>query len=245
MALVGVAMGALAVGAHVALAPHSPPPQLADALRLSPELQPLTKAEFGTVKPTSAVRRMANWVVRRQDNGWAPFLIIDKRDARLYVFKPNGRLAEATPVLLGSAMGDDSFPGVGDIPVLEVQPHQRTTPAGRFVTQPGVDLEREDIVWVDYDAAVAIHRAIDKVRAEQRPERLASASPTDNRISFGCINVPVDFYDRQIAPVFGRRKAVAYILPEVKTFAQTFERGDSAVVATKQATPPPGGAAIR
>ena len=82
---------------------------------------------------------------------------------------------------------------------LEADFHHRT---GRFVTQPGLDSEHHDVVWVDYDAAVAMHRVINKVRAERRPERLASPSPLDNRISFGCINVPIPFFDSIVSPMF-------------------------------------------
>jgi hypothetical protein len=181
-------------------------------------------ADFGHVTPTPDARRMADWVLARHDNGRAPFFIIDKRDARLYVFQPDGRLLNAAPVLLGSARGDETWPGIGDVPIKDVKPFQRTTAAGRFVTQPGMDLDRKDVIWIDYDAGLAMHRVINKVRAERRPERLASPTPADNRISFGCINVPVEFFDRYISPTFGKRAGVAYILPEVKTFHEAFEQ---------------------
>ena len=109
------------------------------------------------------------------------------------------------------------------MPIKDVKPNQRTTAAGRFVTQPGMDLDRKDVVWIDYDAGLAMHRVINKVRAERRPERLASPSSADNRISFGCINVPIAFFDAYVSPVFGKRAGVAYILPEVKTFHEAFE----------------------
>ena len=37
---------------------------------------------------------------------------------------------------------------------------------------------------------------------ERRADRLASVSAQDNRISFGCINVPVPFYNAVISPAF-------------------------------------------
>ena len=80
-----------------------------------------------------------------------------------------------------------------------------------------------------------MHRVINKVRSERRPERLASPSSDDNRISFGCINIPVDFFNRRISPVFGKQRGVAYVLPEVKTFAEVFEQspgGASPIMAT-------------
>jgi hypothetical protein len=167
--------------------------------------------------------------------------VIDKRDARLYVFQADGVLLGSSPVLLGAARGDDSFPGIGDVPIAQVKPWQRTTPAGRFVTQPGLDDERHDVVWVDYGAAVAMHRVINKVRSEQRPERLATPSPKDNRISFGCINVPIPFFESMVSPVFGKHRGVAYVIPEVRSFHQVFEEhaNDAPVLATAGSTTQP------
>jgi hypothetical protein len=217
----------------------APGPLTAPSPTPSPETPALAAADFGDLRPTPEARRMADWIVARQDNRTAPFFIIDKRDARLYVFQPDGHVVGAGPVLLGSARGDETWPGIGDVPIKDVKPHQRTTAAGRFVTQPGMDLDRKDVVWIDYDAGLAMHRVINKVRAERRPERLASPTSADNRISFGCINVPVAFFDAYISPVFGKRAGVAYILPEVKTFHEAFEENapQAPVMASLEAKP--------
>jgi hypothetical protein len=193
----------------------------------SPETPAPTVADFGSIHPTPDARRMADWIVARHDNGKAPFFIIDKRDARVYVFQADGKAVGDAPVLLGAAKGDETWPGIGNVPIKQVKPYQRTTAAGRFVTQPGMDLDHKDVVWIDYDAGLAMHRVINKVRAERRPERLASPTPLDNRISFGCINVPIPFFDTYVSPVFGKRAGVAYILPEVKTFHEAFEENAS------------------
>ena len=198
-------------------------PQVAAMLPTIKQVPELALADFGSMKPSPAAREMADWIVSRHDNGRLPFVVLDKRDARLYVFQPERRLVESAPVLLGSARGDETWPGIGNVPIKDVKPYQRTTAAGRFVTQPGVDLDRKDVVWLDYDAGLAMHRVINKVRAERRPERLASPSPADNRISFGCINVPIDFFDRVVSPMFGKRTGVAYVIPETKTFHEAFE----------------------
>lgn len=229
-------VGAAPVAARVAIAPNVPiVPALPENTPPAPPQPPnRSTAEFGAVTPTPAARHMADWVVGRDDNGKLPFFVIDKRDARLYVFQPDGVLVGAAPVLLGAARGDNSYPGIGNVPIPQVKPWQRTTPAGRFVTQPGLDDEHHDVVWVDYDAAVAMHRVINKVRAERRPERLASPSPLDNRISFGCINVPIPFFDSVVSPMFGKRRGVAYIIPEVRSFHEVFEEhaNDQPVLAT-------------
>jgi len=51
---------------------------------------------------------------------------------------------------------------------------------------------------------------------DQRAQRLASPTPLDNRISFGCINVPIDFFDRTVLPAFKGTKGIVYVLPEIK-----------------------------
>jgi hypothetical protein len=222
--------------------PRNVVPFVSDTPVLPPESRPVpapTAADFGTVRPTADARRMADWIVSRRDNATLPFIVLDKRDARLYVFQPNGQLVDDTPVLLGSSHGDDTFPGIGDVPISQVKPYQRTTAAGRFVTQPGLDADRTDVVWLDYAAALAMHRVINKVKSERRLERIASANPKVRRISWGCINIPIAFFDRNISPVFGKHPGVAYVIPETKTFAEVFEHdgGPAPVVATVNSAP--------
>lgn len=188
------------------------------------------QADFGTLDVPSPVRALADWIVRSGDHGARVFALLDKRDARLYVFGADGRLTARSAVLLGYARGDHTVPGIGDRPLDQVRPEERTTPAGRFELESGRNLKGEDILWVDYAAAVSIHRvrAIDP--AERRLERLASPSSADNRISFGCINVPASFFDRVMKPAFwhaaGRDRGVLYILPEVHSLAAVFPRFD-------------------
>ena len=189
----------------------------------APQLPTLTAADFRNYQPTPDARRMADWVVSRHDNGRMPFIVLDKRDARLYVFQPNGELIDQTPVLLGAAHGDETYPGIGDVPIAQVKPYQRTTAAGRFVTRPGLDADRTDVVWLDYDAALAMHRVINKVKSERRLQRIASPNPKVRRISWGCINIPIAFFDSYISPVFGKRQGVTYVIPERKSFEDVFE----------------------
>jgi len=202
----------------------------------APEPPRLTAADFSAMEavrqPTADARHMADWVVQRRDNGRMPFIVLDKRDARLYVFDAQGHLQAQTAVLLGAAHGDETYPGIGDVPIADVKPWQRTTAAGRFVTRPGLDADRTDVVWLDYDAALAMHRVINKVKAERRLQRIASDSPKVRRISWGCINIPIDFFDTYISPVFGKRSGVTYVIPERKSFAEVFERPAAAPLVT-------------
>ena len=111
---------------------------------------------------------------------------------------------------------------------LRFGPDERTTPAGRFVSERGHNALSEDVISVDYDAAVSMHRVRTTNPAERRLERLATSTIDDKRISYGCINVPVAFYEGYIRPLFAVRAAVVYVLPEVKSVQYVFGSYDVA-----------------
>lgn len=182
------------------------------------------RADFVGEAPPPAVRQVADWATDSRDNGVLHFVIVDKKDARVWVFDPAGRLIAQTAVLLGAAPGDHSVAGIGDRPIADVRPEERTTPAGRFLAEPGRNAHLEDVVWVDYDAAVSMHRLRAVDASERRQERLATPTSADNRISYGCINVPPAFFDAYIKPAFDNRRGVVYVLPEVKTVPEAFAR---------------------
>ena len=190
--------------------------------RTSSPALPERSADFAAQAASADARFVADWVADSRDNADAPFAILDKRDARLFVFDADARLIAASPVLLGLAAGDDSVPDIGSRPIALVRPEERTTPAGRFVSAPGRNDKGEDIVWVDYDAAVSMHRVRPIDPTERRLERLASPDPLMRRISYGCINVPIAFYDDVVDRVFGKRKAVVYVLPETRPVGEVF-----------------------
>lgn len=191
----------------------------------APTDQPVTPtsgADFGTAQPSSEARLMADGILQSRDHAAADFIIVDKKEAMLYVFGADGALRGASPVLLGSARGDDSVPGIGSRPIDQVRPEERTTPAGRFIAERGRNTQGEDVIWVDYDAAVSMHRVRATNAAERRLERLATPSADDNRISYGCINIPLAFYEAIVAPTFAARRAVVYVLPEVRPLTEVF-----------------------
>lgn len=179
-------------------------------------------ADFVESQPAAEVRDMANWVMDSRDHRGMPFVIVDKRHTTVYVFQPDGKLKGATPALMGSAVGDDSVSGIGEREMSAILPHERTTPAGRFVSAPGVNSFGEDIIWVDYEAAVSMHRVRAKEPRERRLERLASETTEDNRISYGCINLPVEFYEAMVKPVLGAARGVIYVLPETRPLQVVF-----------------------
>lgn len=176
---------------------------------------------------SAAAQRLVRWVAATADHQSMPFAVIDKPGARIHVFSAHGQWLGSSPILLGAARGDRSAPDIGSRPLSQIQPHERTTPAGRFVTEPGRNLKGDDIVWIDYDAAVSLHRVRSVTASERRTQRLASPTLPDKRISYGCVNAPEHFYNQLIAPLFGRAQGVVYILPDTEPFA-TFFRAASA-----------------
>jgi hypothetical protein len=176
-------------------------------------------------EPASAdARYAAQWVAANADNQGRPFAVVDKRGARLFVFEADGRLRGATSVLLGLGVGDQSVPGIARRDLASLRPHERTTPSGRFVSEPGHNSHGEDIVWVDYNAKVAIHRLRSDAASlrDRRAQRLASTAIEDNRISMGCIVVPVGFYDSVVRPLLGKGYGLVYVLPETRPVESLF-----------------------
>jgi hypothetical protein len=180
------------------------------------------QANFGRENASADARHIANWAFRSGDHRGLAVVVVDKKEAKVYVFNRDGGLQGAAPALMGSAIGDHTVPGIGDKPIAQVLPAERTTPAGRFVAEPGTNANGEDVVWVDYDAAVSMHRVRPNVKAERRLERLASSTPRDNRISYGCINLPVAFYEKVLSPAVRGTGAVVYVLPETQSAARLF-----------------------
>jgi hypothetical protein len=168
------------------------------------------------------VRQMADWVVDSGDNQNMPFVILDKKEARVYVFHRHGGLRGAAPVLLGITPGDDSFPGVGNKPLSQVKPEEKTTPAGRFLAASDKNIKGADIVWIDYDSAVSFHAVVKGKPEERRAERLASPLPSERRISFGCVNVPVNFFKTALHASFKKSDGMVYVLPETRSVNQVF-----------------------
>lgn len=169
----------------------------------------------------AGAQRFAEDVVRSRDAGGRAFAVVDKPAATVWVFDARGRLLGQSPVLVGQAPGDVAPPDIGTRPLSRVKPSEKITAAGRYVTEAGRNAQGEDIVWLDYDAALSMHR-VRNVPGEHRPERLRTPGAADKRISFGCINVPARFYDRTIDPWFARASGVVYVLPETRALQQQF-----------------------
>lgn len=175
---------------------------------------PAAKTVIRNEPSLETVAQVTDWVIASSDNGSLPFVIIDKVAAKVFVFGPDGQFKGAAPALLGSARGDNSTPGVGDRELSNIPPKQRTTPAGRFIAGFGPAYGGKSVLWVDYKTAISLHAVIVANPKEHRLQRLRSPTPKDNRITFGCINVPTAFYKNVVLPTFKGVNGIVYILPE-------------------------------
>ncbi len=170
-----------------------------------------TRTDPAAPSPTQGLVRE---IVQRGDGQGRPFVVVDKRSAQVWVHAADGRLVGRSPALLGSASGDGSVPGVGERTQRRaLRPEDRTTPAGRFEARVGRNLSGEAVVWVDWDAALAIHRLRDGPSRAQRELRLRSRAEA-RRVSDGCVVVPGEFFDAVVLPTLSGGRSTVYILPE-------------------------------
>jgi hypothetical protein len=186
------------------------------------------RADFKVETPSREARHIADWVVHSRDHEDLPFIVVDKLDARAYVFDSSGALVDASPVLLGTGVGDYFEPGVIDMKMSETRPSQRITPAGRFRAEEWQKPNGEWILWLDYRSLIALHklRPSQLTLKQRRGERLASGKAEDARASFGCVNVPPAFYDRAITPHFNAKGGIVYVLPDSTPLRAFFDSYD-------------------
>ena len=183
-------------------------------------------ANFKGMTASQQARHVADWVVDSGDHQSMSFVIVDKTEAQVFVFNADGVLRGAAAALVGLAVGDDAVPGIGTRKLSSIRPDERTTPAGRFVASLDRNLHGGEILWVDYDTAISLHPVVTNNASERRAERLATPSPLDNRISYGCINVPADFFQRVVHPAFKGAYGVVYVLPETRSAQSVFASYD-------------------
>lgn len=217
-ALTAASRLALAVAAVTLLAVPAP------AVAASPLESGNVQGVADATRLSSEASRTLAWIVRTGDNLDLPFLLIDKVEAHVFAFDSTGNLQDSSAALLGLGRGDVSAEGIGRRRLADISPGERTTPAGRFVASLGNDLGEADVLWVDYDNAISLHRVITGSAKDRRLQRLKSRTALDNRISYGCINVPVEFFERTVLKLFNRTNGIVYILPENSSASDLFMR---------------------
>lgn len=177
------------------------------------------------VPPSHDVQLVARWVTESGDNKQLPFIILDKVQAHIFVFSADGSLVGGAPALLGLGVGDVLPKGIAGKPLSQIQEKDRITQAGRFLARKGLDSHKKEVLWVDFGSGLAIHPVVTGNAAQRRLERLNTPTPRDNRISWGCINVPADYYASTVSSTFSSNKGYVYILPETVPVAGFFGIG--------------------
>ena len=210
---------------HIIVRPPSRESQQ-DPIPLMQLVRRSTWADFAEVPASADAIHVADWVVDSRDNGHRPFVIVDKMAAKVFVFDVKGQLLGAAPALLGLAVGDHSVPGIGKRKLATIRPDERTTPAGRFVASMDLDIHGQEVLWVDYETAISMHRVVTSNPAERRLQRLISLNVQEHRISYGCINVPVVFFDTVLRPAFAGTDGIVYVLPDTRSIREVFNSYD-------------------
>lgn len=211
---------ALAGPALAASAPKRAPASVAPAKKAEAKVEARVETP-----PSAAAVRVADWITASRDNGALPYAIIDKKDASLFLFDAKGKPLARVPVLIGIAEGDEATPGVGTKNLAEIGPAEKTTPTGRFLARYGFAAGKQKVLWVDYANSVALHPIPPTAsKKERRRQRMLSPTPDDNRITFGCINVPSAFYSKSLRPLFQRKGGYVYVLPDTKPLEAVFPR---------------------
>jgi hypothetical protein len=173
-------------------------------------------------------QRIAEWAVRSGDHRGYPFIVVDKVHAVAAAFDRAGKLLQVTPILIGMGVGDVFEPGVLQMDMYATKPSQRITPAGRFFSEEDLNLEGQRVLWVDYDAGIALHKIPTKRTKQRRQERMKSANPEEHRITYGCINVPPAFYDQVVGRHFRAKGGIVYVLPDSTPLKAVFKSYDVA-----------------
>lgn len=207
------ALAALMLAGHV-------PGLAAKTAKRAAHRAPVVTEPVETVRSEPA-QRVIDWIAATGDNRSRPYIVIDKNGARAFLFSAKGKLLDDAPVLIGIASGDDATPGVGQKSLSEIGPAEKTTPAGRFLARFGLAAGRQQVLWVDYTTSVALHPIPTGKPKERRRARILSPTIEDNRITFGCINVPRKFYG-SIRPLFLKKGGYVYVLPDTKTLEEVF-----------------------
>src|ERR1700712_1599279 len=119
--------GKLAVAASVAWISST-----AFAIPALPPRAGAPPSALAAVDASADARYVEQWIHARGDDHGLPFVIVDKKAARVFVFAAGGRLLGTSSTILGLARGDVAIPGAGQKDPAKLLPYERRTPAGRF-----------------------------------------------------------------------------------------------------------------
>ena len=191
------------------------------------------KADFKGVEASRDVRLVADWQMRQKHN--KSFIIGDKTGGLIYAFDSKGVLLAKAPSLYGAAGKDKLTQGSINRTEAQKTKEDKITPAGVFAgkaepnwygkTGIAFDSTRDRVGpnATEY-MTIGIHIVYLGTPSENRQGRLDSASPLDNRISYGCINVPPSFIN--VIDAHFSADSVVIVLPELQSAESFFPMMD-------------------
>ena len=144
------------------------------------------------------------------------FMVADKPNGMLHIFKEDGSHALSDPTLYGKDTGDVLAT------VSSLEGGAKTTPAGKFTlkARSSTYAGGQELILVeskDYTGYIAIHAADTSTPSENRLGRLDTPTAADNRVSYGCINTKHDTFVNEIAPnIANLDGGMVFVLPDAQ-----------------------------
>lgn len=170
----------------------------------------------GTVTQVTQVANLSqpanvvnSWVRQSHDNNGQRYVIADKAAGTIHIMDAAGNELASAPALYGKRTGDGM--SLGETPAGVFMLHNQSAPRSyggdlqQFATAPNGDI-------------YAVHRVLTN-NNQNRQGRLDSATPNDNRVSLGCINIPADIYNKFLNKGF---QGKLYVLPDQKKLGDVF-----------------------
>jgi hypothetical protein len=174
----------------------APVPEVAKA-----KMSPLAQDVYSAMAP-----------VAMKSGKW--FMVADKPNGMLHIFKEDGSHALSDPTLYGKDKGDVMEA------VSSLEGGAKITPAGKFTlkTMKSEYAGKQMLVLVeskDSTGYIAIHAADVSTPSENRLGRLDTPTAEDNRVSYGCINTKHDtFVDKIVPNIDSLDGGLIFVLPE-------------------------------
>ena len=195
------------------------------------------KADFKGVEASRDIRLVADWQVR-QGHGKS-FVMQDKINGLIYAFDGKGVLLAKAPSLYGASGKDLLSEESASKTIAQMTTADKVTPAGVFNAKGVNSSYGFTVDFAEYKTgAIAIHIVYLGTPSENRQGRLDSKSPLDNRISYGCINVPAGFMS--VMKAHFSKDSVVIVLPETQSaesFFPMMDKGDTTTTETYTTNP--------
>lgn len=146
-----------------------------------------------------------------------PYVIADKPTATVFLFDSQNNIIAKFPALFGQAKGE--APNSADANS-DIAGSGATTPAGSYKMSLGKNMKAQDlnlyhgkIFRIEGTSNLAFHITYPGELAE-RTKALKTKTTEDNRMSWGCINISEENFDKYVTPYLSKDNQKLYITPD-------------------------------